>query len=93
MAHNEILLKLWNFDITGNLWLWLKAYLTNRVKYVSFTHSTSHTLPVLFGVPQGSILGPLLFLVFVIDLPDTTLFSKILLFADDAKCIMSISQW
>ena len=84
VSHNELLLKLWNFGITGKLWSWMKAYLANRVQYVSVGHSNSSTLPVLSGMPQDSILGPLLFLIFVNDLPDTVQFSNILLFADDA---------
>ena len=50
----------------------------------------SDPLPVVSGVPQGSILGSILFLTFVHDLPETLSFSRILLFADDTKCFKAI---
>ena len=90
--HNELLHKLWNFGITNNLWLWIKAYLTGRLQYVSVGQSVSSCLPVVSGVPQGSILGPLLFLIFINDLPTSLETSMVFLYADDAKCVLPISS-
>ena len=64
----------------------------NRFQYVSVNNHYSQLLPVESGVPQGSILGPLLFVVYVNDLPDTVLHSKMLLFADDTKCFRQIKS-
>ena len=90
VPHNELLLKLWNIGITGSIWSWLKEYLSNRCQQVSINGCLSSPLPVISGVPQGSILGPLLFLVYVNDLPSHTLFTNLYLFADDTKCLKSI---
>ena len=91
VAHNELLSKLWKFGICDSLWQWMRAYMTNIRQYVSVGQSVSSVLPVLSGVPQGSILGPLLFLIFVNDLPASISSSFVLPFADDAKCLMPIS--
>ena len=69
-----------------------RAYLTDRNQYVSINNYHSSLLPVISGVPQGSILGPLLLLVFINDLPDCVLNSTMLLFADDVKCSLPISS-
>ena len=90
VPHNELLVKLWNIGITGTLWKWFESYLSNRSQCVSINNSLSKCLPVLSGVPQGSILGPLLFLVYINDLPSAISSSNMFIFADDTKCFKMI---
>ena len=90
VPHEELLFKLWNIGITGPLWFWFKSYLANRQHFVSVDNNSSTLLPVLSGVPQGSILGPVLFLVYINDLPEQINYASCYLFADDTKLIKSI---
>jgi sarcosine oxidase/L-pipecolate oxidase len=87
VRHDLLLVKLHNFGIRGNLLRWFGDYLSGRLQRVTVLGVTSEPLPVLSGVPQGSILGPLLFLIYVNDLPMSTLHdTTVSMFADDTKC-------
>ena len=92
VSHSMLLAKLWQIGITGRIWKWFKCYLSDRTQFVSFNGVLSSSLPVTSGVPQGSILGPLLFSIYINDLPDSVSFATPLLFADDTKCIGRVSS-
>lgn len=84
-----LLMKCAKFGFSEKLCNWLKSYLTNRSQRVCFGSSLSDEFSVLSGVPQGSHLGPLLFLIFINDLPQVIKYSKILMFADDVKLFLT----
>ena len=67
--HSILLDKLYNYGIRGCVHKWLKIYLTNRTHFVTYNSTVSDHQMIKCCVPQGSLLGPLLFLVYVNDLP------------------------
>ena len=86
VVHPKLLHKLAGYGIQHELLLWIKSFLENRTQRVVIDGHFSNTVPVRSGVVQGSVLGPLLFIIFVGDVTDllgTTLGTK--LYADDLK--------
>ena len=88
--HRKLINKLRNYGCGGSLLKWFTSYLTGRHHRVTVLGATSNTLPISSGVPQGSILGPVLFLLYVNDLPDSVTTSQVAMFADDTKLFSAI---
>ena len=82
VPHQCLILKLEQMGVRGSLLLWLKAFLINSRQRVIYNDDCSRWINVSSGVPQGSILGPLLFLVYINDIGEFVQ-SSIRLFADD----------
>ena len=92
MNHNILLQKLEHYGIRDNALLWFKSYLTDRTQYVSLNGSDSETKYITCGVPQGSVLGPILFLLYINDLPNISKHLKFFLFADDTNIYLEDSN-
>ena len=89
--HQILLKKLYHHGFRGKIWNILKSYLENRKICSKLYQKTSSLWKITDGIPQGSVLGPLLFLLYVNDLPNASKF-KITLFADDANSHLSHQQ-
>ena len=89
VPHKRLLAKLEAYGISGKILKWIETFLTNRSQQVIINGVLSESLPVLSGVPQGSVLGPVLFLIFINDLL-VGISSLGKLFADDSKIYRKI---
>ena len=95
ISHRHLLHKLSNrYNVHGNFLSLLNSYLNNRQQRVVISGSSSEFFPVLSGVPQGSVLGPLLFVLYIDDLAEyfCRTSRNILLFADDCKLFRNVSH-
>ena len=90
--HDILLTKLNHYGIRGVANNWLTSYLYNRQQYVNINDQESDMVNVVCGVPQGSIIGPKLFILYISDICNTSSLLKFILFADDTTIFWSGSD-
>ena len=89
--HNILINRLKYYKITGKYLEWITQFLKNRTQTVYINNTYSYSTPVRSGVPQGSVLGPVLFILFINDLINCVANSTVLTFADDTKIVSKVS--
>lgn len=91
VAHKRLLVKLQAYGITGKLYDWINDFISGRTQVVNVNGTSSVPAQVTSGIPQGSVLGPLLFVIYINDIMDD-IDSDCLLYADDTKLFRSITS-
>ena len=89
VSHDILLSKLDNLGVSSSALRWFKSYLTGRTQKVYFKDALSSSRPVLTGVPQGSILGPLFFIIFINSLSEVVCHGRVSMYADDTTLSVS----
>ena len=90
--HGILLHKLRTVGITGNIGIWLFHFLTDKSHFVRLPGGISEDHPVLSGVPQGTVFGPLLFLIMIADIDKDVSASKLVSFADDTRLYSGVGD-
>ena len=85
-------MKFTDLGITGNLGVWFHQFFSDRTQFVRLPGAVSKDSPVLSGVPHGTGLGPLLFIIMISDINKDVLSSKNICFADDTRVYTNITQ-
>ena len=91
--YSLLLSKLCKHGVRGTAYDWFQSYLQNRAEQVDCGEVLSSAKSILSGVPQGSILGPLLFLVYVNDFPNCLNIAQALMFADDTTILFPSNNY
>jgi len=91
VPHAKLLYKLERIGLPTCVVQWVRAFLTERIQSVVVNNVESDVVPVSSGVPQGSVLGPILFLIYINDLPKCVIHGSAQIFADDTKIYISVS--
>ena len=91
--HEKLILKLHNYGIRGKTLSWIKAFLNGRSQTVILEGDCSEEVPVTSGVPQGSVLGPILFLIYILNVLPDKVKSQVRPFADDMAAYLAITKW
>ena len=91
VSHWRLAVKLKNYGITGSTNKWIEHFLSQRTRRIVCNGQNSAWAPVKSGVPQGSVIGPILFLIYINDLPEEVK-STVHLFADDTIMYMIMTS-
>jgi len=87
--HDILVYKLHNYGVRCRAYDWFKNYLTNRVQFTCVNNISSTVAEITCGVPQGSVLWPLMFLIYVNDIANAVPNEKVRLFADDSNLFLA----